>query len=303
MNILITGATGFIGSNICNDLVNKGHIVYGIHRSKSSFDKCEAFKDRVIWVNIENENCKDTLKNIHFDILIHAAWGGVSVKERNNWDIQLSNFEYSKTIFQLSLEHNVKKIICLGSQAEYGFFNHKVTEEYVPYPEDAYGSVKLLTMYYLRNLAEAQKIEWYWLRIFSVIGQNENTTWLIPQVINKLSRNQSIELTGGKQCYDYLYIDDFISRIHCVISCQVDNSGIYNISSGRPVEIKQMLILIAKEMQCSPSLLKFGNLPYRDNQNMFMVGSNNKFENTFGVLPIDSLEETISKIIKLYNID
>lgn len=302
MNILITGATGYIGSHICKDLVNAGHLVYCICRNKSSFDKCATFRDSVIWVNIEKENWKDAIKNLHFDILIHAAWSGVSVNERNNWDIQLTNFSFSKQIFQLALEHNVKKIICLGSQAEYGIFTDKVTEEYVPYPEDAYGSVKILIMHYLRNLAHTHKFEWIWLRVFSVIGQNENSNWLLPQVIRKLSKNQFIELTSGEQYYDYLCIDDFISRINLVINCSEDNSGVYNICSGRPVKIKQLLILIAKKMQCSLSLLKFGSIPYRVNQNMFMVGSPDKFEITFGVLPIKPLEYMVSEIIEQYKI-
>lgn len=303
MNILITGGTGFIGSNICDFLANKEHKVYCICRNKSTFDKCATFKDRVVWINIEKENWGDELKNKRFDILIHAAWTGVSVKERNNWDIQLTNFSFSKLIFQFSLEHNIKKIICLGSQAEYGVFTQKVTEEHVPYPDDAYGSVKLLIMHYLRDLSKTHNLEWYWLRVFSIIGKNENSTWLIPQVIDKLSQNQSIELTGGEQCYDYLYIDDFISRINRVISCIDDNSGVYNICSGRPIEIKQLLILIAKKMECALSLLKFGTIPYRENQNMFMVGSPCKFEKTFGVLPTDSFENSISEIIKFYKID
>lgn len=303
MNILITGATGYLGSHICKYLVNSGHRVYGICRNKSSFDKCATFKESVIWINIEKENWRDEIINIQFDLLIHAAWAGVSVKERNNWDIQFANFSFSTQVFQLALEHNVKKIICLGSQAEYGIFTLKVTEEYVPYPEDAYGSVKLLTMHYLRNLARTHGFEWIWLRVFSVIGLNENTSWLLPQVISKLSKNQSIELTGGEQCYDYLYIDDFITRISKVINCPLDYSGVYNICSGQPIEIKQLLILIAEKMKVSSSLLKFEALPYRENQNMFMVGSPNKLENAFGVLPVDSLENRISEIIKLYKTD
>lgn len=300
MNILITGATGFLGSHVCKDLVNSKHKIYGICRNKSSFENCATFKEKVIWINIETENWEEKIKNIHFDILFHAAWSGVSFNERNNWDIQLTNFSFSKQIFQLSLELNIKKIICLGSQAEYGIFTHKVTEKYVPYPEDAYGSVKLLTMHYLRNLAKAQRFEWYWLRVFSVIGENENFTSLIPEVITKLSKKQSIDLTGGEQCYDYLFIDEFISRINRVINCPVDNSGVYNLCSGRPTKIKRLLILIAKKMQCPLSLLNFGAIPYRKNQNMFMVGSPNKFENAFGTFPANSIENTISELIKLY---
>lgn len=300
MKIIITGATGYIGSHIAKNLIDSGHKVYATCRDKSNFERCNPFIKEIIWINQDTNGWKEILKDTDLDLLIHTAWAGVSTSDRDNWDMQMTNFSYSKLIFELALRLHVKKIICLGSQAEYGEFKAKVDEAKVTYPLDAYGAVKLLTLNYLRNLAGKQSFKWYWLRVFSIIGLNENNSWLLPQVMNKLLQGQVIELTEGHQSYDYLYMDDFVSRLNKVIECDKDNSGVYNICSGREVEICQLLLLIAEKLNVSNSLLKFGAIPYRKNQNMSMVGCPDSFDNEFGYLSIDSLEVTVVKITDFY---
>lgn len=300
MNILLTGATGYIGSHIAKSLLQSGHRVYATCRNKSVFDKCIDFADKLIWLNQDKEGWQKIAQGEELDLLIHTAWSGVSAVERNNWNLQLTNFYFSKAIIDFSIQLNVKKIICFGSQAEYGKFDYKVNEDQVPYPFDAYGAVKVLTLHYLKSISEKQLVEWYWLRIFSIIGQNENATWLLPEVIYKLLVGKEVKLTKGCQCYDYLYMDDFIIRFNQIIVSKTDNSGIYNICSGRPVEIRQLLLLIAERLNVSSYLLQFGAVAYRENQNMFMVGSPKKFESNFGKLTMTSLEDIVIRITDFY---
>ena len=300
MKILITGATGFIGSHIAENLVEEGHQVYAICRNKTNFDKCEQFKNKVIWINQDHPEWERKLEGIELDQFIHTAWAGVTSAERDDWALQLTNFEFSKSMIDLAIRLNAKKLICLGSQAEYGMYNYKVTEEHVPEPTDAYGAIKLLTLYYLQNSASKNNVSWYWLRIFSIIGENENKSWLLSQVMDKLSSGEEIKLTPGEQFYDYIYIADFIQALNQIMTCDSDVSAVYNICSGRPVKIKQLLLLVAEKLHMSTSALKFGAIPYRKNQNMFMVGSPEKFESKFGTLTFESLEETVSKITTFY---
>lgn len=300
MNILLTGATGFIGSHIADYLLKSNHAIYATCRHTSDFGKCTTFIDKVKWLNQDTDNWQQNIEHVELDLLIHTAWAGVSASQRDDWDIQLSNFQFSRKIIEFSLQLNVKKIICLGSQAEYGQFEYKVAEDQVPYPTDAYGVVKLMTLYYLRNIADKNIVNWYWLRVFSIIGQNENDSWLLPQVINKLLSGNEIELTEGKQCYDYLFIDDFLNRLNLVIEEQKNLSGVYNVCSGRSVEIRELLLLVADKLKISNTKLLFGKIPYRENQNMYNIGSTDKFENCFGKLIYETLDDTVSKISNYY---
>jgi nucleoside-diphosphate-sugar epimerase len=153
MTILLTGATGFIGSHIAKSLIKEGHTVYATCRNNSNYNKCNDLINKIQWLNQDKKDWEKELYNVQLDILIHAAWTGITSSERNDWFLQLSNFEYSKFVIDLSIRLGVKKIICLGSQAEYGLYDYKVTEEHTPMPTDSYGAIKLLTLYYLQNTA------------------------------------------------------------------------------------------------------------------------------------------------------
>lgn len=296
--ILLTGATGFLGSHLCKRLIDSGCTVYATCRTSSSFERCLSFKDNVSWINVDEEDINSSLTNVSLDVVIHSAWEGVSVEGRNDWDLQLKNFEFSKKIFDVSVQRGVKKIIGIGSQAEYGLFSQKVSESHLPEPCDAYGTTKLFTMHYLMNIVKKENISWYWIRVFSVAGEKENSGWLLSLVKNKLAKNETIDLTEGEQSYDYLYVDDFLNRFEKLLNTKEDLSGVYNICSGRAVKIKDLLLLLAEKMGADKSNLNFGKIPYRESQNMFMVGKPDKFEANFGKLPLETMESIIDKIIK-----
>jgi nucleoside-diphosphate-sugar epimerase len=283
MKILLSGATGFIGSNISNQLLRNGYDVYATHRNTSSFEKCSPFFNQINWINTDKTGWKEEVKALNPDQLIHAAWEGIEVQDRNNWSIQIRNFWFSKEYFDLAKECEIKRIIALGSQAEYGIQDIPVTETTVPRPNDAYGAVKTLTANYLRNLFEGSSTEWYWIRVFSVFGNGENSKSLIPMVITRLLKNEPVKLTSCEQRYNYLHIDDFVASLLKVVESKGNKSGIYNICHSRTVVLKDLLLTIADLLNVDSGLLLFRSLPQRIGQNMLIEGDNSKFRNCFEV--------------------
>jgi len=298
--VLLTGVTGFLGSNIARRLLHEGYRVIGTHRESSSFKRVNDIFNLITWININGNSWEEEIKKEKPEILIHAAWEGVSLSARNNWELQLKNFEFSKSVFNVSVDCDVKKIISFGSQAEYGIYSEKVSEKHLPMPNDAYGAVKLLILYYLQNLVKRDHKEWYWLRVFSVFGQGENENCLIPQVIRNLRNRETIKLTAGNQVYDYLYSDNFITNFMKILTEESDKSGIYNLCSGLGIDIKSLINQIATNFPDGKSLLDFGKIPYRDNQNMYMVGNSEKFESAFGKISSENLKDSIIKTINSY---
>lgn len=169
MRVLITGATGFLGSNISKLLIIKGITVYATYRNTSNFIRCESFKKDINWINTDDCNWKEYFININIDILIHTAWQGVESKDRDNWDIQLSNFKFSKDIYDVAKAARVKKIITLGSQAEYGIYDELIDENAITIPNDAYSSVKLLSLYFLEILPQIIKLNGTGLEFFQYL--------------------------------------------------------------------------------------------------------------------------------------
>lgn len=298
--VLITGATGFLGSNITNALVENDYIVYAIHRQGSDFYRCKKYYNKINWINVTLPSWKDSFPDRKFDILIHTAWHGIDSKSRDNWELQLINFDFSKEIFEYAADRGVKKIIALGSQAEYGVYHNKANEDDVPYPIEAYGAVKLLTLHLLNSFATIKKIEWYWIRVFSVFGTNENKNSLIPSVILKLKKGSEVELTSGNQKYDYMHSDDFVNNLLNVVETSKNCSGVFNLCSGNEIEIKSLLLKLSQHFPKVRHLMRFGAISHRPNQTMYLVGNNNKFQKAFGNILMNDLECALQKTISSY---
>ena len=284
LKILITGASGFIGSNLTSELVKQGFDVFATCRSQTSFLKCIDFKNQVKWINLDNKSWKESLVSTNIDVLIHLAWSGLSGEGRNNWQLQMDNFIFSKEIFDTAKLAGVKKIISFGSQAEYGKIERIANEDSVLNPYNAYGVIKILTCNYLRLISN-NCIQWYWIRLYSLFGERDSSNWVIPSVIKHLLRKEKIRLSKCEQKYDFTYIGDFVIQILEVIRTKKDLSGIYNLCSSNNITIKDFLIEIAQKMNANINLLEFGSLPYRNDNQMLMIGNNDKFQKCFLIEP------------------
>ena len=293
--ILLTGVTGFLGSNLLESLLVEGYKVIGLKRTTSDTWRIKEFlNDRKLkLIDIDKIPLEKIFNGENIDIVLHAAWGGVKAEERNSLPIQLENFDFAARLFNSAIKAGVNKIISLGSQAEYGRYEGRVDENYPCNPIDAYGTAKLFTSRALKVLAENTDTKWFWIRLFSLFGPKEDDKWLLPFAINKMLNNEDIDLTGCEQRYDYLFVKDFCKII--ILMLNSEKSGIYNLSSNNSIQLKEILIMI-KEITKSNSKLNFGALKYRDNQVMHMEGDSTKLykEINFNTLSLNKgLTETI----------
>ena len=302
--IFITGITGFLGSQIGKYLCVEGYKVIATKRTESSLKNCTEYIQNIKWVNIDEVNWELEIINLKPQIIIHAAWIGVESSYRNDWILQSKNLIFIQKIFEIAQLSNTKKMIGLGSQAEYGFTNAVVKEIQELFPDSAYGSVKIITSNLLELFCTKNKIEWYWLRVFSVFGEKESPKWLLPSFIKNIcdeSKNY-MDFSLGEQKYAYLFVDDFANAILKVVAHSKGGSGIYNLCSTNLISIKDIITMIKNKIR--PSFdLNFGALPYREGQSMLIAGDITKFKTEFGEYEFTSLEIGINKIIdshKLY---
>jgi UDP-glucose 4-epimerase len=297
--ILITGITGFIGSQIAELLVQYNFKVIGLKRRHSDIWRCEEFKEKIIWVDVDCEDdYKKHLENIGFEILIHCAWIGVESNERGMWDLQLKNLTFISELLQISRKVNVKKIIVLGSQSEYGQIEGKISEAHPTNPLNAYAAIKLACLELTKNFASINDIKWIWIRVFSLFGEKEGNNWLIPNTLNSIKNNDKLELTHGEQKYAYLYIKDFAEVVYKIIDKHVD-SGVYNVSSVNSISIKSLVTQI-RDLVNPEFELKFGTLEYRKNQSMQIEGDMKKLEDQIGEMHFTDFNVAIENTINFF---
>ncbi|NHA04794.1 NAD(P)-dependent oxidoreductase [Mucilaginibacter sp. HC2] len=289
--VFITGITGFLGSNIATYLVEQGHTLAATYRDGSSKHLCKDFEDRIIWILQDGNSWLKKAIDFEPEIVIHSAWIGVGHLERNVWEIQSANIVFTEQVLSVAQKAMAKKFISLGSQAEYGVFDGCITEEHALSPTEAYGCVKLVCAELVKQFCNHNKIDWFWLRLFSFFGKGESEKWLIPTLVNKLLTTDQMDLTPGEQKYAYLYVEDLGRAINQIININ-GTSGAYNISGKNLVSLRSLVEFIRD--QINPLfLLNFSKLSYRENQPMHMQGNVSKFVNEFGEFEISDFKESL----------
>jgi nucleoside-diphosphate-sugar epimerase len=295
--VFITGITGFLGSSIAGYLVKQGHSVSAIYRRQSSLKLCESYFDEVKWIiQTDDDSWIHHVIDMAPKVIIHAAWLGVEHHERDNWESQLNNINFLKTILTIAGKVKADKFIALGSQAEYGVYNGCINESQPLNAVEAYGCVKVICSELVKQYCNYHKINWYWLRLFSFFGENEADAWLIPSLVKKVLHNESMDLTPGEQKYTYLYVDDLGLAVNKIIAYN-GLTGFYNISGKKLITIKSLIEGIRDKINSSFKL-NFGKLSYRENQSMHMQGDSSKFINEFGEFEVSDFETSMDNTIK-----
>jgi UDP-glucose 4-epimerase len=298
--VLISGITGFLGSHIAENLIEANFQIIGLKRKNSNLWRCAEFKEMVEWVDIDDEGSyKKTLGKFTIDVFIHGAWIGVKSEQRNDQALQAHNVKFLDSLLHVASASQVKKIILLGSQAEYGKINEIVTEDDECNAITAYGKAKLACLDLIENFSKSHKIDWLWLRLFSLFGEREDKTWLIPSLIQKMKAENEMDFTLADQKYAYLYVKDFANIIHQLITLPIE-SGIYNISSSNTMKIRELVEKIRDKIN-QTFLLKFGALEYRENQSMHVEGSMIKLIAQIGDIKFTDFDVAITNTIKYYN--
>lgn len=299
INVVVTGGTGFIGAHVIESLLNNNIEVIALKRISSDCWRCKEFKN-IHWIDIDSGDCewKDKIISFNPDYLIHSAWIGVEANDRNDLELQVKNLNFLATLLELAKEAKIKKIICFGSQAEYGIINSKIKESAPVLPTSAYGSIKVAASEIVRSFSFLHNIDWIWLRLFSFYGEKENESWLIPSVIKKMFADSAMDFTRGEQKIAYLHIKDFGEIVALLLLKNVE-SGIYNVSANEAYPLKEIVEKICQRVN-KDFKPNFGALDYRQNQPMHVEGDITKLLEQIGDFKFTSLDDGLESTIKYY---
>lgn len=276
MRIFITGATGFLGSNLVMSLTQYGFKLLCLKRSFSDIGMFKRLSN-IQWVDVDRPNWKRKVRMFNPEIVIHTAWIGVSAKERADESIQTNNIGLIEDVLDVSKD--AFKFIGFGSQDEYGYLDKVVDEDAPLHPISPYGKIKVKSADIVSEFCAKRDIDWYWMRIFSVYGRG-NRNSVIQQVVEKINTDSTMGTTLGEQEYAFLHVWDFCNAIYYVI-IRTGSVGIYNLSSRRKIRLKDLFLKV-KEIYNPAFVFKFGVVSYRSNQSILIQGDSSKFIREFG---------------------
>lgn len=299
MNIVITGATSFIGSNVLNELIkNQENKIWVVIRPNSkNIDRLPVHKNIII-VKLDMFEIEGLVNFIDepVDVFYHFAWDGVRAPLRDDAEIQNANYSATMKAMEVCYKLHGCKFIGCGSQAEYGSMDGRIDENYPCKPNTEYGKAKLNAYLSLNEYALKHDIEFIWARIFSVYGLGDYAGSLVMTCIDKMSKNETLEFTECKQEWDYIYIDE-VAEIFLKFATVKCENGIYNIASGKHRRLKEYVQTIKKLMD-SGSILEFGKIPYPASGVVSFVPNINKLKNELKWESQVSFEEGIKIILQ-----
>ena len=279
--VVVTGASGFLGSWLCNHLSSIGFKVSALTRSSESLSRLSLLPKSMIFEHSELE-WPNLIRDLRPDILISADWSGVVSLDRNSKMIQIANLDRVQSLAEAAIQSRVKTFITFGSQAENGPINKPAEEVNYDRATTSYGQTKIELRKILNEKFKQTETRFVWGRIFSTYGALDNPNWLLPSLINSLHVGKSFSLTSGEQIWSYLHAYDFCLAIDCIIR---HNSieGIVNIGNETTKTIREFVSYVGNVMR-KQSLLEFGNSEYRNDQVMVLQPKTTKL-NSVGWKP------------------
>jgi UDP-glucose 4-epimerase len=239
MKILLTGATGFIGSRILTELIGEygAEKLVALSSSKIPGVETAVYKSRDGFT-LEGYDFREVEVIIHAGAFIPKSGG-----ELDDIALSNSNILFTQELLSLPLP-KLAKIIYLSSVDVYGEEN-VISESSRIKPNSLYGASK----YYCEELISAyvrtNKLKSLMLRVGHVYGEGEEKyKKVLPVAIKNIILNKPVEIWGdGSDLRSFIYIDDVVSAVLCSIDKNIEE-GVVNLVSSKAISIKALIYML-----------------------------------------------------------
>jgi UDP-glucose 4-epimerase len=267
MNFLITGAAGFLGSTLANQLAREGHQVRGLD-DLSTGDPQALSPDVHFTRGDVNDRPKLWTLLQEVDCVYHLA-ARVSVPESILYPREYNAVNVGGTVslMEAMRDVGVKRVVFASSGAIYGDQDiQPLTEGQTPRPRSPYAVSKLAAEYYIRTIGGLWGIETVCLRIFNAYGPGQHLPAsnppVVPYFLRQALRNGTLVVNGdGNQTRDYVYVDDVISAMVAASTAPNVNGLVINIGSGAETRIRALADLVLKVTGSQTNIVSSAQTP------------------------------------------
>lgn len=257
MKVLVTGATGFLGSHLTKALLKEKNEVIVLKRSFSNTQRIDEVLGQVTTYNIDQCALELPFKEQgHIDAIIHTAtcYGR---KNESIVKVHDTNTNFPLKLLETAAQFNTKT-----------FFN---TDTILEKDVNTYALSKKQFVEWGKTFADARKIQFINLKLEHIYGPDDDESKFVTYIINSCLNNvPELNLTKGEQQRDFIYIDDVVSAYMILLKQYHEEKadfGEYEIGSGETISIKDFVLMVHK-LTRSKTKLNFGAVPYRENEMM-----------------------------------
>ena len=284
--ILITGATGFLGSHLAIFLFAAGYEVIALKRKSSSLRRFELIVPGIVFIDIEALDFEKLFRDYgKIEIIIHTA----TCYGRNNES--LSEIFAANTEFPL-------RLLDVGSRAGVELFlnTDTILDKYL----NLYALSKNQFLQWGKFFAKQGNIRFGNIRLEHFYGPDDDLTKFSAHVINSCLHNlPELKLTAGEQKRDFVYIDDVISAFMIILE-KMGHSDTeffeFDVGSGHSISIREFVETVHR-LTASHTHLAFGAIPYREDEVMLSEADISGLT-AFGWQCLNNIEVGLAKVIE-----
>ena len=299
--VLVTGATGFIGSHLAKCLVKEGAEVHALVRSSSSFWRLREIQEELSLhvVDLSDQiSVNNACQEINPEIVYHLAAYGVHYQQQDIKQALDTNVVGTVNLIRGLRETACQKFVHTSTFAEYGHKDHPIRETDSLEPSGIYASAKAAASLIAPAIAEQCGISLLVMRLFTVYGPFEREDKFVPYIILSLLNGKVPELTTCRQVRDYIYVEDVVEAYLEAADISIDEPLTLNIGSGIPITLRDLAQNISKFFNNAKVL--FDAIPHRKKDIWQAYADITKAREVLGWQAKTPLEEGLLNTIKWF---
>ena len=294
MKILLTGGLGYIGTSLINRLSKHELIVC----SKSKKRDLQNYNNVIFeFVDITSDDFLQIVKKHKPDLVIHlASITGLKNCENNPIKAFQTNVHGTFNVIK-ACELNKNKLIFFSSREVYGKTLDVESKENDPLlPTNVYGITKMLGELLVKNSGKNNNLNYIILRLTNVYGPGGNEKGP-NKIIKNAVEDKKIEIFGGKQSINFIYIDDVVNLISTIIDKNHISKEIFNLGSKNNLTVNEFSKLVE---QCLDFNIIIKHKPKLNVENSIFKPDLKKSEKLLGFTSKTKINDGLKKTINWY---
>lgn len=260
---IVTGASGFLGSNVCKTLSEKGVKIYAVVKEIDS--RAEELRSlngvEIIPCSLDQiETLPDRIPDRDVDVFYHFAWTGSAGPMRCNEEIQLQNALWTARALRTAHQMQCTKFVNAGSIMEKETYTAIYTQESKPGLPYIYGAGKLIAHAICKPIASSLGISLCWAVVTNAYGPGELSPRFVNSTLRKIAAGEPLQFTAATQNYDFIYITDVSEAFYSIGEYGKANKE-YVVGSGHARPLREFILEMLQTL--APDTVPiFGDIPF-----------------------------------------